>query len=107
AHLVTAARSFIETVGANDRVAVYALSSGLFHVVSPLSGDREKLFEDLRRMPEIAGASPLYDVITLAYARELWARTGERNALIVVSDGLDNQVSHQEAPSSVKFSRLV
>ena len=107
AHLQAAVESLVRMAGERDRVAVYALSSGLFHVISPLEADRSVLFEEAKRLPEIAGASPLYDAITLAYARELWAREGERNALIVISDGLDNQVSKQEAPSSVKFSKLV
>ncbi len=106
-HLQTAAEEFVRLAGERDRVAIYALSSGLFHVVSPLSSDRRELLADIGRLPEIAGATPLYDAVTLAYARELWGRPGERNALIVVSDGLDNQVSKQEAPSSVRFSRLL
>ena len=106
-HLQTAAEAFVRMAGEGDRVAIYALASGLFHTVSPLTSDRRKLLSEIKRLPEIAGASPLYDAITLAYAKELWGRPGERNALIVISDGLDNQVSKQEAPSSVKFSRLV
>jgi VWFA-related protein len=82
------------------------LAGGLFQVVSPLQSDRDALLRQAARLPEISGASPLYDMITLSYARELWEREGERNALIVISDGLDNQVSKQEAPSSVKFSKL-
>jgi VWFA-related protein len=106
-HLQTAAESIVGIAGENDRVAIYALASGLFHVVTPLTSDRQELLEAAKRLPDISGASPLYDAITLAYARELWGRTGERNALIVISDGLDNQVSKQEAPSSVKFSKLI
>ena len=106
-HLQTAAEAFVRMAGESDRVAIYALASGLFHTVAPLSNDRRKLLTEIKRLPDIAGASPLYDAITLAYAKELWGRPGERNALIVVSDGLDNQVSKQEAPSSVKFSKLV
>ena len=106
-HLQTAAESIVGIAGENDRVAIYALASGLFHIVTPLTNDRQELLEAAKRLPDISGASPLYDAITLAYARELWGRTGERNALIVISDGLDNQVSKQEAPSSVKLSKLI
>jgi len=105
-HMQAAVEGFIRIAGENDRVAVYALSGGMFHVVSRLTSDREKLLEAVQRLPEVSGASPLYDVITLAYAEELHQRPGERNALIVISDGIDNQVSKQEAPSSVKFKRL-
>lgn len=107
APMQAAVEGFIRLAGPNDRVAVYALAGGMFHVVSRLTSDRSKLLEAVQRLPEVSGASPLYDAITLAYAEELHQRPGERNALIVISDGIDNQVSHQEAPSSVKFKRLV
>ena len=104
--MIAAVEGFIRMAGENDRVAVYALSGGMFHVVSRLTSDRAKLLQAVQRLPEVSGASPLYDAITLAYAEELHHRPGERNALIVISDGIDNQVSKQEAPSSVKFKRL-
>ena len=106
-HMQQAAEGFIEVAGENDRVALYALAGGLFHVVSPLTTDREALLTRLRRLPGVAGASPLYDMVALAYAEELHHRPGERNGLIVISDGIDNQISKQEAPSSVKFKRLL
>jgi VWFA-related protein len=90
-----------------DKIAVYALAGGMFHVVSRLTADREQLLETVRRLPSVSGASPLYDTIVLAYGEELRWRPGERNALIIVSDGIDNQISKQEAPSRVKFTKLV
>lgn len=101
-----AAEGFIRLAGPKDRIAVYALSDGMFHVVSPLTSDRRELLKRVADMPRIAGASPLYDAITLAYATELHQREGERNALIVVSDGIDNRISNQEMPSSLKAKQL-
>lgn len=101
-----AARRFVELARSGDRVAIYALTRGMFQVVSPLSSDREALLAAVDNLPRIAGASPLYDIITLAYAQEIRQLPGERNALIVISDGLDNQVTGQEVPSSVKFKDL-
>jgi Ca-activated chloride channel family protein len=101
-----AARRFVDMARPGDRVAIYTLTQGMFQVVSPLSGDREALLAAVGNLPVIAGASPLYDIITLAYAQELHQLPDERNALIVISDGLDNQVTGQEAPSSVKFKDL-
>ncbi|MDA0204378.1 MAG: VWA domain-containing protein [Acidobacteria bacterium] len=105
-HMRTAARRFVDMARPGDRVAIYALTQGMFQVVSPLSDDREALLAAVRNLPAIAGASPLYDIITLAYAQELHQRPDERNALIVISDGLDNQITGQEAPSSVRFRDL-
>lgn len=105
-HMRAAARRFIDMARPGDRVAIYALTQGMFQVVSPLSGDREALLAAVANLPVIAGASPLYDIVTLAYVQELRQLPDERNALIVISDGLDNQVTGQEAPSSVKFKKL-
>ena len=105
-HMLTAAESFIRMARDEDRVAIYALADGHFHVVSRLTSDRQALLERARALPEISGDSPVYDAIVLAYADELWARMGERNALIVITDGLDNQITKQDTPSSVKFAHL-
>ncbi len=101
-----AARGFVEIAQRNDRIALYALSGGMFQVVSRLTSNHFELLNRIERLPPVTGPSPLYDVITLAYAEELQERPGERNALIVISDGIDNQVSKQEAPSSIKFKHL-
>src|SRR5690606_33955277 len=89
-----------------DRVAIYALTYGMFQVVAPLSDDREVLLDAVDNLPGIAGASPLFDVVTLAYTQELRQLPSERNALIVVSDGLDNRITGGSGPSSVKFGEL-
>jgi len=103
-----AAKRFVSLARPRDRVAVYALAGDVFHVVAPLSEDREALIETLDQLPNVAGGSPVYDAIALAYAEELHKRPGERNALIVISDGIDNQVSKQDdAPSTIRFKRLV
>lgn len=105
-HMRTASRRFIDMARSGDRVAIYALSQSMFQVVSPLTSDRNALLAAIQNLPPISGASPLYDVVLLSYAQELRQRQGERNALIVISDGLDNQITNQEAPSSVKFRQL-
>ncbi len=103
-----AAKRFVALARPNDRVAVYALAGDIFHVVAPLSNEHEALLETLDKLPEVAGGSPVYDAVALAYAEELRDHPGERNALIVISDGIDNQVSKQtDAPSTIKFKRLV
>ena len=56
----------------------------------------------------ISSGSPIYDVILLGYAQELSRKRRQRNALIVVTDGLDNQfgpdgIGH---PSEISFPDL-
>src|SRR5690606_5834706 len=62
------------------------------------------------------GATPLYDAIVLAYAEELALLPHERNAMIILSDGLDNELYRQVSvtgadivlgsPSRVAFDDL-
>ncbi|MEX2302548.1 MAG: VWA domain-containing protein [Bryobacterales bacterium] len=103
----SAAAQFVKLLGPQDKLAIYALAGGMFHVVSELTADRERLIETIARLPSVSGASPLYDTMVLAYAEELRQRPGERNGLIVISDGIDNQLSRQEAPSKINFKSLV
>ena len=102
-----AARGFVALARPDDRVALYALAGGVFHVVSRLTDAREELLSTIERLPEVSGASPLYDTIALAYAEDLRSRPGQRNALIIISDGIDNRVSKQELPSRVSLKKLV
>ena len=104
-----AAAKFVGLARPGDRVAVYALFEGGFHVVSKLIDQQEALVETIERItPEATwGASPIYDTVVLAYAEDLRYRPGERNGLIVVSDGIDHRFSHQEMPSRVSFKKLL
>ncbi len=102
-----AAAKLVGLARPGDRVALYALAGGAFHVVSKLSGRRDGLLETIRGIPDVSGASPLYDAVVLAYAEDLRDRPGERNGLIVISDGIDNRISRQQMPSRVSFDKLV
>jgi VWFA-related protein len=101
-----AALRFLDIARPNDQVAVYALANNCFHVVSPLSGDREQLRRLIEALPQVSGGTPLYDVLVLSYAEELIRHEGERNALIVISDGVDNQIYGALTPSEVSFDKL-
>jgi Ca-activated chloride channel family protein len=105
--MISAAKRFVSLAGPQDRVAVYALAGDSFHVISNLTGDSKKLLETIERLPDVSGASPVYDAIVLSYAEDLHKRPGERNALVVISDGIDNQVSGQQTPSKVKLKQLL
>ena len=86
------ARRFVASARPEDRIAVYTLGNELFTVVSPLSSDRDDLAQRIDALPPMSGGSPLYDSIVLAYNEELRARAGQRNALVIISDGVDNQL---------------
>jgi Ca-activated chloride channel family protein len=75
-------------------------------VVSRLTADREPLLATIEAIPEVSGGSPLYDTVVLAYAEEFLERPKERNALIFISDGVDNQIQGVSTPSKVSFRKL-
>jgi len=102
-----AAKRFIRVARPHDRVAVYALAYDLFQVISPLTADRARLEALIDAIPEVGGGTPLYDTIALAYAQEFAKRPAERNALIVISDGVDNRLHEPRAPAAVSFPDLV
>ncbi len=101
-----AARQFLGIARPQDKVAAYALAHNLFHVLSPLTNERERLQAMVEAIPEVSGGTPLYDAIVLAYAEELRQRPLERNALIVLTDGIDNRIQGTGAPSQVPFEKL-
>ncbi len=105
-HMRQAAIRLIDMVRPGDRVALYAMSGSLFHRLSPLTSDRGVLLDRCARLPYPIGGSPLWDVIALVYDDELAAHGGDRNALVVISDGIDNRISGQSVPSMLKASRL-
>lgn len=108
--VLEAARQFILTARPADRVGIYVLSDAFLHVVSPLTPDRDALLRTISQIPRLSGGTPLYDAITLSYAQELARRRWERNAIIVISDGMDNDLLprwSRSVPSQVQFEDLV
>lgn len=108
--VMEAARRFVLAARPADRVGIYVLSDAYVHVVSPLTPDRDALLRTIERIPRLSGGTPLYDAITLSYAHELARRRWERNAMIVISDGMDNDLLphwRRSVPSEVPFEDLL
>ena len=108
--VLEAARRFVLTARPSDRVGIYVLSDSYVHVVSRLTEDRDTLLRTIGQIPRLSGGTPLYDAITLSYAHELARRRWERNALIVISDGMDNDLLplwSRSVPSEVPFEDLL
>ena len=97
----------IGLAGPNDRVALYAMAESLFYRLTSLTSDTEELIARGNDLPYPTGGSPLWDTIALAYDDELADHPGERNALIVISDGIDNRIGGRAVPSTLRASRLI
>lgn len=85
-----AARRFVESTRARDRVAIVAFA-GDAQLVSPLTADRAALYSAIERIARPEGDTRFYDAV--GYALEYMTRTQDparRRAVIVLSDGLDS-----------------
>ena len=82
-HFVDAARPF-------DRIGVITFAGGQV-VVSPLTSDHEALRQRIREIQRPEGSTKLYDSVAFAIDevfRE--SKDSRRNAIVVISDGLDS-----------------
>jgi len=82
-HFVDAARPF-------DRIGVITFAGGQV-VVSPLTADHEVLRQRIRAIQKPEGSTKLYDAVAFAIDevfRE--SKDSRRNAIVVISDGLDS-----------------
>jgi VWFA-related protein len=82
-HFVDAARPF-------DRIGVITFAGGQV-VVSPLTSDHEALRQRIRSIQKPEGSTKLYDSVAFAIDevfRE--SKDSRRNAIVVISDGLDS-----------------
>ena len=102
------ARRFVGIARPQDRLAVYAVANGLFYVITRLTTDREDVLEKIAAIPMVEGQTPLYDSIVLSVAEEMLRRPEERNALIVITDGVDTALEETKSPgrSLVKIPAL-
>ena len=87
-----AARNFLGVARPDDRIAVYALAQTHFQTLSTLSSDLEAARAGIASISGFGGATPLRDAIVLAYAEELAGLPKQRNALVLLTDGLDNSI---------------
>jgi len=86
----SAALHFVEAARPFDRIAIITFAGGQV-VVSPLTSDHEALRRRISSIERPDGSTKLYDSVVFAVDevfRE--ARDSRRNAIVVISDGLDS-----------------
>jgi VWFA-related protein len=101
-----AARDFIQIAQPHDRVAIHAISRSLFQVVSPLTNNRARLLSLIDNIPEAAGTTPLYDCMVLSIVQQPIVRSGEQSALVILTDGMDNQLAPPARGSTIGYRKL-
>jgi len=101
--LRNSALGFGRQLGAADRIAVMTFSSGS-RLILPPTNDRARLKSALRFVaPD--GSTAFYDA--LVSALRTFARVNGRKAIVVFSDGVDNQLLNPEDGSETRFSDLL
>lgn len=84
-----AARSFIETVGPNDRTAIVLFNEDV-KVLSDFTSDKSSLSTSLDTF-DAGGSTAFYDALAYTLADTLRPLRGERTAIVVLTDGDDNR----------------
>jgi VWFA-related protein len=100
-------RRFIEAARPADRVAVVAFSD-VVSVVSPLTGDRERLLRSVEKI-DGTGGSNVWDALKLTLDEVVGAKTlARRRAVVMLTDGADNALlGWAGRGSKTAFSDLV
>lgn len=84
-----AARAFVNTVDANDRVSIVIFNDDV-KVLSGFTTDKGKLSEVLDTF-DAGGGTAYYDALGFALVETLRPMSGERTAIVVLTDGDDNR----------------
>lgn len=84
-----AARSFVNTVDARDRIAIVTFGEDV-QQLSGFSTDKVKLSESLDSF-DAGGPTAYYDSLAFVLADTLRPLKGERTAIVVLTDGDDNR----------------
>lgn len=102
-----AAIRFIETLSPEDRVAVVAFTREVY-LISPLTRDRSALRQRIEQIQSTRGGTALYEAMWRVLSDVLVGTRGERNAIVVLTDGVDNSISEFNlVPSTVSFDDLL
>ena len=102
-----AARGFVEIARPGDKVAIHVVANNWFVTLSPLTSNHTSVLKAIEELPALSGGSPIYDSIALAYGQELDQLNGERNAIVAITDGVDNRLYGGGLPSRVSFDQLL
>ena len=84
-----AARSFVNTSGSDDKLAIITFRDDV-QVVSKFTSDKNALSQSLDTF-DAGGGTALYDSLAYVLADTLRPLKGERTAIVILSDGDDNR----------------
>ncbi|HND19688.1 MAG TPA: VWA domain-containing protein [Acidobacteriota bacterium] len=98
---------FVAATSPQDKVAVVAFTRGVQVVARP-TNDRELLKKRIQEMQRTDGGTAFYEAMDFVMKDVLRGLQGERNAIVVMTDGVDNALSvAYPAPSRVSFKQML
>ena len=102
----SAALRFVDTVGPQDKIAVVTFTQDI-RVVSLLTANRDELKRRIKAIERPEGGTAFYEAMWFALADTLRGTDGQRNAIVVMTDGVDSSLDrYNPAPTRVSFNRL-
>jgi len=92
--IIEAALHFLDVIGPRDKVAVVTFTDDVISV-SHLTDDREDLRDSISHLAFPTGGTAFYDALGYSLVEELRKVHRQRNAIVVLSDGEDNQLLYK------------
>jgi VWFA-related protein len=102
----SAALRFVDVLGPEDKVAVVVFTHEI-RVVSQLTSDRNELKRRIKAIEKPDGGTAFYEAMWFTLADTLRGTRGQRNAIVVMTDGVDSSLDrYNPAPTRVTFTQL-
>jgi Ca-activated chloride channel family protein len=103
----SAALKFLDVLGPQDKVAVVSFTDEI-RVVSQLTADRDELKRRIRGIERPQGGTAFYEAMWFSLVDTLRGTQGQRNAIVVLSDGVDSSMDrYNPMDSRVSFPQLL
>jgi VWFA-related protein len=102
----SAALHFLDAVGPEDKVAVVTFTREPT-VISNLTNNRDLLRKRIKAIKKPEGGTAFYEAVWFTLVDTLRGTEGQRNAIVIMSDGVDNSLERfNPAHSRVSFDQL-
>lgn len=102
----SAALKFVDSVSKNDKVAVLTFTDKV-RVVSQLTENRELVKKRIKAIERPDGGTAFYEAMWFALTDTLRGTRGQRNAVVVMTDGVDSSMDRNyPSETRVTFERL-
>jgi VWFA-related protein len=103
----SAALHFLDVIGPQDKVAVVTFTREV-KVLSQLTANRDLLRKRIKAIERPEGGTAFYEALWFTLVDTLRGTQGQRNAIVVMTDGVDNSLERfNPAPTRVSFDRLL